>query len=82
MQPITGKCKALDDSYFNVKAKTGSSYQVSTNFTCFLNIFDNTKRLIGIDIAVDYEVLAVLLPNNLDFQIKSITGVPTFYEEE
>lgn len=82
MQPITGKCRALDDKYFNLRNKTITSYLASVNFTCDFKFANNTKRLIGLNLAIDYQVAVVLSNNYMDFVIRSITGTPTYFEEE
>lgn len=79
MEPITGLCRALDDKYFNLSVKSTKSYLASVNFTCDLKIFNGTKRLIGLNLAVNYEIGVVLLTSSLDFTIKTITGTPTFF---
>jgi|JI8StandDraft_1071087.scaffolds.fasta_scaffold2426560_1 hypothetical protein len=44
----------MDDKYFNITNKGTTTYLVSLNFTCEFKVFNNTKRLIAINIAVDY----------------------------
>lgn len=79
MEPITGRCRALDDTKFNLTMKTATSYDVSVNFTCDFKIYNNTKKLIGINLLINYEIAVVLQPKYMDFFVKSITGVPTFF---
>lgn len=82
LEPITGKCRALDDKFFNLESKTASTYVASVNFTCDLKFSNNTKRLLGVNLAINYEVQVIHLPSTLDFVVKGITGTPTFFEEE
>ena len=82
LEPINGKCKAMDDKYFNLLKKTLTSYLVSVNFTCEFHILNNTKKLFSMNLAVDYEVEVRPLSSSVDFVVKSITGVPTIIQED
>lgn len=79
LEPITGKCKALDDKVFSLDMKTTSTYTASVNFTCDLKFSNNTKRLVSLNIAVSFEAKVVANVNTIDFVIKGISGTPTFF---
>lgn len=54
LQPITGKCRALDDKYYNLTIKSTKTYLASVNFTCDLKFANNTKKLLGLNLAINY----------------------------
>jgi hypothetical protein len=49
---LNGRCDALNDKYFNLVAKTASSYELTVNFTC--SIFDNGTKVVDIILPVNY----------------------------
>jgi len=61
------------------KTKTELVYLVSVNFTCDLKIFNNTKRLLGLNLAVDYGIKVNALANTVDVIVDSVSGSPTFF---
>lgn len=73
----------MNDKYFNFdtmnKTKTELVYLVSVNFTCDLKIFNNTKRLLGLNLAVDYGIKVNALANTVDVIVDSVSGSPTFF---
>jgi hypothetical protein len=54
LEQITGRCDALDDPVFSLVAKNTKSYEAKVNFACNLFLYNETVKLIGINLVATY----------------------------
>jgi hypothetical protein len=67
---LNGRCNATNDKFFDLKAKSASSYQLTVNFTC--TILDNITKVVDIILPVSYEITPKLNAKTLDFIVTGI----------